>query len=306
MTTQTTIQPTFAQRPALLSTSRRLIAEHPVTAFPVLAFTFAWTTMLPMLLSQQGFGVLPITLPVMLFNALASCVGLLLPAFLVTAAIGGKAGVQDLRQRGLRWRVGLHWYLIALLGLFVTVIVAALPFVGLAPLAMVTQKWSLLFTVFLPGVLVPFLLINWPEEVAWTGFLQARWQERHGPVWASLMTAPVFALIHLPAYFVAGWISDERIPLDQYPTLLVQVGITMVFSLFFRLLIMWLYNGTGGSLLLVGLFHSAFNMSTGQQITPAFIPGPDALWLNLFVIAVVMVLAVLITIFTKGRLAYRS
>lgn len=261
--------------------------------------------MLPILLSQQGFGLLPITLPVMPFNALASFVGLALPAFLVTAATSGKAGVQDLLRRCLHWRVGLHWYLIALLGTFVMVIVAALPFVGLTPLVMITQQWPLLFTVFLPGVLLPLFLINWPEEIAWTGFFQAQWQERHGPVWASLMVAPFFALIHLPAYFVAGWINDERIPLDQYPTLLLQLGVTAVFAIFFRLLIMWFYNNTGGSLLIVALFHSAFNLSTGQKITPVFIPGPDALWLNLFVIAVVMVLAVLITIITKGRLAYR-
>ena len=304
MTAQTTIPPTSATPRAILSVSlRRFITRYPVISFLVMAFTFAWTTMVPLLLSQQGFGVLPITLPVMPFNALASYVGLALPAFLVMAALGGSAGVQDLLRRSLRWRVGIHWYLVALLGLFFTVIIAALPFVGLAPLTMVAQKWPLLFTVFLPGVLVPFLLINLPEEIAWTGFLQATWQRRYGPVWASIRVAPLFALIHLPAYFVAGWISDERISLDQYPVLLIQIGITIVFSLFFRLLIMWLYNGTGGSVLIVGLCHSAFNMSSGQQITPAFIPGATALWLNLFVIAVTAALALLITVFTKGRLA---
>ncbi|MCE7985001.1 MAG: CPBP family intramembrane metalloprotease [Caldilinea sp. CFX5] len=306
MTAHTTVRPAAATHHEQRSTLSRLVARHPVTAYLVLAFTFAWATLVPLLLSQQGFGVLPIELPVKLFNALASFVGLALPAFLVTAAIGGRAGVQDLLQRSLRWQVGIQWYLIALLGLFVAVIVAALPFVGLVPLAMVAQKWMLLFTVFLPGVVVPFLSINLPEEVAWTGFLQAQWQTRHGPLWASIMVAPFFALIHLPAYFVAGWMSDEPIPLTQFPTLLLQIGLTAVFAIFFRLLIMWLYNGTGGSVLIVGLFHSAFNMITGQQITPFFIPGPTASWLNLFVVLVTMVVAVLITIVTKGRLAYKS
>lgn len=305
MTAQTIIPSTASPRATRALILRRFIIRYPVTSFLVLAFTFAWTTMVPLLLSQQGFGVLPITLPVQPFIVLASYIGLALPAFLVMAALRGRAGVQDLLRRSLRWRVGLPWYLVALFGLFVTVIVAALPFVGLTPLTIVAQKWPLLFMVFLPGVLVPFLLINLPEEIAWTGFLQATWQRRYGPVWASIMVAPLFALIHLPAYFVAGWISDERISLDQYPTLLIQIGLTIVFSLFFRLLIMWLYNHTGGSLLIVGLFHSAFNMSSGQQITPAFIPGPTALWLNLFVVAVTVALAVLITVFTKGRLAYK-
>lgn len=306
MTIHPTIQATAPQRSTLRSSLRQLIARHPVSAFLILAFTFAWATIVPLLLAQQGFGVLPISLPVKPFNALASYVGLALPAFLVTAAIGGRAGVNDLLRRSLRWRVGLQWYLFALFGLLVAVLMAAIPFVGLAPLSMLGQQWALLFTVFLPGVLGTFLLFNWAEEIAWTGFLQAHWQTRRGPVWASLLVAPLFALIHLPAYFVAGWISDERIPLDQYPTLLVQLGITIIFSLFFRLLIMWLYNGTGRSLLLVGLFHSAFNLLTGQQIIPLLLLGPSALWLNLLVIAVATVVAVLVTLLTKGRLGYKQ
>lgn len=306
MTARTTIQPTFAPHAAYKSSLRRLVAHYPATAFLVMAFVFAWTSMVPLLLSQRGFGILPIELPVTVFNSIASFVGLALPAFLVTAATGGKMGVRDLLRRSLSWRVAIHWYLIALLGTFVAVIVAALPFVGLTPLAMVVQKWQLLFTVLLPGVLLPFLSINLAEEVAWTGFLQAKLQTRHGPVWASIMVAPVFALIHLPAYFVAGWISDEKIALAQYPTLLLQIALTAVFAIFFRLLIMWLYNGTGGSLLIVGLFHSAFNMSTGQQLMPQFFPGSEATWLNLFVLAVVSVGAVLITAATKGRLAYKA
>jgi hypothetical protein len=42
---------------------------------------------------------------------------LALPAFLVTAATSGKAGVLDLLGRCLRWRGAVRWYLIALLGL---------------------------------------------------------------------------------------------------------------------------------------------------------------------------------------------
>lgn len=274
------------------------MARHPVTAYLVLAFTFAWISLVPLLLSTRGFGVLPIELPVTFFNSLASFVGLALPAFLVTAATDGKAGVQDLLWRCLRWRVGVQWYLIALLGLFVAVIVAAIPFAGMVPLQMFVQKWELLFTVFLPGVVVPFLLINLPEEVGWTS-LQARLQTRHGSVVASLMVALPFALIHLPAYFVSGWIVDEKLPLS---IVLFNVGVTAVFALFFRPLIMWLYNGTGGSLLIVGLFHSAFNMMSGQQITPAFVPSVEPSVLNLLVVGVTAVVAILITVVTRGRL----
>ena len=83
------------QQPANSSSSlRRLVARYPVAAFLVMAFGFSWSAMLPLLLSQSGpFGVLPIELPFEPFAALMSVFGLALPAFLVTAATGGKAGV---------------------------------------------------------------------------------------------------------------------------------------------------------------------------------------------------------------------
>jgi membrane protease YdiL (CAAX protease family) len=296
-----TTQPAAPQQSTPHATLRGLVARYPVTAFLVMAFAFGWTTLLPLLLSQDGLAVLPIELPVTVFQVLASLVGLVLPAFLVAAATDGKAGVRELLRRSLRWRVGVQWYVIALLGMFVAVLVVAIPFVGLVPLHMVVRKWQLLFTVFVPGVLVPFLHTNLPEEIGWTS-LQARLQDRHGPLLASVMVAPLFTLIHLPAYFVDGWINAEGTPLAEFPSVLLLVGIVAVLSIFLRLIIMWLYNGTGGSLLIVALFHSAFNMSTGQKLTPAFIPGPEASSLPTLAIVVV---AVLVAAFTRGRFAYK-
>ncbi len=289
-------------QPTTHSTLRRLVARHPATAFLVMAFGFGWTSLIPILLSENGFGVLPIELPLTIVQTLATLVGLALPAFLVTAATGGKDGVRDLLRRLLRWRVGVHWYLIALFGLFVAMLLAAIPFLGVAPLETLAQRWGLLFTVFLPGVIVPFLHTNLWEETGWTGFLQSTLQDRHGPLLASVMVAPVFTLFHLPAYFVAGWIVDEHTPLSEFPNVLLEyVVVVSVFAIFFRVLVIWLYNVSGRSVLMVGLFHAAFNMVTGQKIMPEFVPGLNS---NLLAAAVVLVLAVLVAVFTRGRLGY--
>ena len=206
--------------------------------------------------------------------------GLALPAFLVTAATGGKEGVRDLLGRCLRWRVGIRWYLFAVFGILAAVLLAAIPFLGVAPLEALAQKWGLLFTVFLPGVVLPFLHTNLWEELGWTGLLQATLQDRHGPLLASIIVAPFFALFHLPAFFVSGWIVDGHTPLGQLPSVLLgYVGVVAVFALFFRVLIIWLYNGAGRSVLIVGLFHSAFNMTIGKKITPetADLPASESL-----------------------------
>jgi len=147
------------------------------------------------------------------------------------------------------------------------------------------------------------MLVNLWEETGWTGFIQHTLQEGHGPLLASVIVAPFFALIHLPAYFVAGWISDEKMSLNEFPAVLVQVGVIAVFAIFLRTLIMWLYNGSGHSVLIVGLFHSAFNMTNGQKITPELFHLPESL-AALIPLAAVAVIAVLLVVFTRGRLAY--
>lgn len=299
MFTPTTSAP---PQPPPHSALRRLVAGHPATAFLVMAFGFGWTSLIPILLSENGFGVLPIELPLTVVQTLVTVLGLAVPAFLVTAATGGKQGMRDLLSRMLRWRVGVHWYLIAIFGLPVAMLLAAIPFLGVAPLEALAQKWGLLFSVFLPGVILPFLHTNLWEELGWAGFLQSTLQDRHGPLLASVIVAPFFALFHLPAYFVAGWIVDEHTPLSQLPTVLVEYGaVVAVFAIFFRILAIWLYNVTGRSVLLVGLFHAAFNMVSGQKIVPEYVPGLDA---GLLAIGAVMVLAVVVAILTRGRLGY--
>src|SRR5918998_3463945 len=280
---------------------RGLVARHPAKAFLVMAFGFGWASLIPILLSENGFGVVPIELPLTVVQTLATLLGLALPAFLVTAATGGREGVRDLLSRLLRWRVGIRWYLVAIFGLFVAVLLAAVPFLGAAPLEALGQKWGLLFTVFLPGVIVPFLHTNLWEELGWAGFLQSTLQERRGPLLASVIVAPFFALFHLPALFVSGWIMDEGYSLSQFPNALVQVGVLMVFAVFVRVLIMWLYNGSGRSILVVGLSHAALNVVTGQKIMPELVPGLNP---NLLAAAVVAGLRVLVVVSTKGHLGY--
>src|SRR4051794_8888390 len=64
------------QRPAHDSGLRGLVARHPVVAFLVLAFGFGWMSLIPILLSENGFGVLPIQLPLTVVQTVATIVGL--------------------------------------------------------------------------------------------------------------------------------------------------------------------------------------------------------------------------------------
>ena len=101
------------------------VGRHPVASYLVVAFAIFWASWMPVLL----FGA-----PPRLFSAVGAILGLALPAFLVTAATEGRAAVHDLLRRTLRWRVGLGWYLLAILAIPVGALLLAPLFLGPAPL----------------------------------------------------------------------------------------------------------------------------------------------------------------------------
>ena len=275
------------------------MARHPVAAFLVMVYVIVWSVFLPAILQERGLLALPVDLSEGLaFDAvvaIATILGVSLPAFLVTAATGGEAGVRDLLRRCLRWRVGVGWYLVALLGFLAATVLVGGTFLGLAPLQALVQKWPLLFTVFLPEVLLPFLFIQVFEEAGWTGFMQDTLQGRRGPLLASVLVAPAFALMHLPALLIGSGVGLG---------LLIVFGVLVVMMTFFRVVVTWLYNGSGRSVPVVALFHSAFNSATSlgeQRFTGELIPGPAQL---LVACGVLVVVAVCLVVLTGGRLAY--
>src|SRR5437660_650160 len=255
-------------RPAPHSALRRLVARHPVAAFLVMVYAVNIVVLLPPVLTRHDiwpFGQA-------LSDPLGHIFGSAVPAFLVIAAMHGRAGVRDLARRCLRWRVGPQWYLFALLSVPVGVVVPQL----------------LLFIVFSNG----------PEEIGWMGFLQARLQERHGPLKASVIVTLPFALYHLP-----GLMVDEGLSLAQLPLALGLLGALAILQLFGRIVMMWLYNNTNRSVLLVGMFHSSFDATTAK-FGRTIIPDDTTGVVTFIASGVVAVIAVLIVIFTRGRLSY--
>ena len=87
------------------------------------------------------------------------------------------------------------------------------------------------------------------------------------------------------------------------------LGVLAVLQLFGRVVMMWLYNVTGSSVLLVGLWHASFDATTSAFGRTFAVPGAArnaelaGFWIPS---AVVVVFAVLVVVLTRGRLAYHS
>ena len=172
-------------------------------------------------------------------NVLGSAV----PAFIVTALVSGKAGVRDLARRSFRWRVPLRWYLISLLAPLLILMIAVAILCGFAPLRALAQNWLLLFAAFLPALAIMIVLNNVAEEIGWTGFVFARFQDRHGPLRAALLTTVFFWLFHVPSFYV-----ETR----SWATTTLALGVFLLPHLGSRLITGWLYNSAGSSVLIAG------------------------------------------------------
>ena len=195
------------------------------------------------------------------FSAVGAIFGLALPAFLVTAATNGRAGVRDLLRRTLRWRVGVGWYLLAILAIPVGALLLAPLFLGAAPLERLPENWTLLLTEFLPQLLLALVTVQFFEELGWAGFVQHRLQPRRGALKASLLVALAFAYLHLPTYLNAP-VSAESALRD-----LSVMVIVMPFAICFRILITFAYNRTGFSVLIAAITHTSFNEASENHRT---------------------------------------
>jgi hypothetical protein len=80
--------PTATQQPAPYSVLRRLVARHPVAAFLIMVYAVNIAVVLPPVLTRGD--ILPFEQP--LSGPLGHLFGSALPAFLVMAAMHGRAG----------------------------------------------------------------------------------------------------------------------------------------------------------------------------------------------------------------------
>jgi membrane protease YdiL (CAAX protease family) len=216
-----------------------LVRRRPVTAFLIAAFGIGWSLLAVPLVAS---------LPTDLFLLALVFVALLAPALLVTRAAGGPGAVRRFLSRALVWRFGVGRWALILLGMpALTVGLAAATGTLSAPddgWAVVVARY--LFTTLIFGALI----LNIWEEAAWGGFAQSRLMARHGLLVGSLLTAPLFAGIHLPLLFA-----------DDPSTSSVLIGAALLFGAapFYRYLLGMHLLDTGGSILAIGVQHAAWN-----------------------------------------------
>jgi membrane protease YdiL (CAAX protease family) len=258
----------------LLPKAAGIAATHPVAAFVFIGLPLSWLIQF----IAVGAGA-----SMYVASSAGVILGLALPAFAVTAFAGGRGAVAALARRSVRLGGGVASYLLAAFGLMAAMIVAAGLLHGPAAPMALNAAWPLFFTDYLPALLLGLVFIQIFEELAWSGFMQQHLQARHGVLRASLMVAPAFALSHLMLNYLQ---SEAVVPA------LVMLGVQMIFAVFFRIVVAWFYNRTGGSVPAAALFHVAFNAANGAFIA-GLVGKAEAGWMPLLLVAIAAIAIVM-------------
>ena len=273
---------------------RELARRHPIRVYLALVYVIALLVFAIPLLSSAGLGVLPLELPGAAPFILLAAIELAVVAFVVTRWADGAAGTRELRSRVFRFRVSPIWYLVAVTILPITALLTAIVAQGATPVANLAAKPDVLASAGI-SLLIAFLLVNWWEEVGWTGFVLHRLLGRMHPISASVVTTWFQGAFHLPLVFIADGVTVGRVRPEDYPFYLVAL---FVLPIPVRIILTWMYNGSGRSLPIVGLTHAGLGIATGTAFLPPIAPGFQTAW----VFAGFAVLAAVVLVLTRGQL----
>ncbi|HAW51348.1 MAG TPA: hypothetical protein DCX54_03310 [Flavobacteriales bacterium] len=229
-----------------------LIKRKPLVIYFILTYVISWAFEIPLALSKQGLvkGNIPFAI-----HYLASF-GPLVSAFIVVNQLDGKEGVARLFSGLRKWRVGLGYFLFSI---FSPVIVFIIGSILTRTIHGEWPDFSLLGKVeYLPYLGVVGATILWlltyglGEEVGWRGFALPRLQKSRSALSASLILGVFWGFWHLPAFFYKPTYMAMGL-LTGVPLVLVSVSAASI-------IFTWLYNSTGGSLLMVVFFHGLFDL----------------------------------------------
>ena len=174
-------------------------------------------------------------------------------ALSLTAWEDGRAGVRALLARILIAGVPVRYYVFAVSYMAAVKLTAALLHRSLLG---VWPRFSGESLAMIPLAIAASTPFQAGEEIGWRGFALPRLSARFGLARASLLLGGLWAVWHLPQFYIAD--ADT-----YHQSFLVWSAQVVAMSVTFA----WLYARTGGSVLLVMLLHAAINNS--KDIVPS-------------------------------------
>jgi membrane protease YdiL (CAAX protease family) len=244
---------------------RALIKRHPLLSFYTLVFAISWGAILLALgLGPGGFSATPLQFQKAAFPyaIMAAVLGPSVAGILLTGLVHGREGLREFRSRLLKWRVGARWYAVALLTAPLVFAAVFVPLSLISPeflprIFITSDKASVLLMGIAAGLRAGIF-----EELGWTGFaIPTLRRQRYGVLSTGLFVGVLWGAWHLlQGYWASGVTSGD---ISQALWLANAVVGTLVGSLVaYRVLMVWVYERTGGSLPVAMLMHLSLTFFT--------------------------------------------
>jgi membrane protease YdiL (CAAX protease family) len=230
------------------------VGRYPIFSYFVLAFALSWSV--GFLLVAQRYGLVNVPPALHYLTGL----GPALAAVLVTGLVSGRSGLKELFSRVTMWKIGWRWILIAcaspLLLAGGAVLVQFILTSTLPDLRLLGHVEYLGDMGILAALILWVATFGFCEEIGWRGFALRTMQGRG---WGFLPSAGIigvmWALWHLPAFFYKPTYMGLGVGGFVGFTLGVVSG---------SVLLAWIYNGTGGSIFAVAIWHALFDFATAS------------------------------------------
>jgi len=235
------------------------VKKNPLLCFFGLAYAISWVIWLPLIYGRFKFGW--ITWEGNPWREAKTIIGIMgalgpaLAAVIVTGITEGKEKVKGLLKRLVQWRVNIVWWLVGFFGWWCLVSLNTLAY-GLSSLQNVAFAF-LISLVNIPVIIavlqLPFLFGMIGEELGWRGYAMPKLLEKYNPIVASIILSMPWIFWHAPLAVFEGWRGHMPILEFALSYILLVIPLTVIFTFF--------YQKVNGSVLLVIVFHRAFNVT---------------------------------------------
>jgi membrane protease YdiL (CAAX protease family) len=249
-----------------MKTIKAFVKRHPLLSYFALTFAISWGGVLMVVVPSGIPATKEQTEMLLPFVYLAMLAGPSVAGILLTGFLYGRMGLRELLSRLFRWQVGARWYAIALLTapLLATATLLALSLTSpefLTGIFTSDEKATLLLVGIAVGLGVGIF-----EELGWTGFAVATLLRlRYGVLSTGLIVGLLWGAWHFLLYF---WLSGNSSGALSLPLLLASVLFSVGVLLAYRVLMVWVYDRTGGSLLVAILMHAGVTGGVAMILMP--------------------------------------
>lgn len=232
--------------------------KYQIILFCFLAYFISWGS--KFLISAGDIGLISHQIPKGLLELIAQF-GPTIAGVISIFVMSGRDGILSLIKNLLRFKIAFKWYLFALLFelLLFMIIILLIGQLGNTTINKDALEWLHSFREFSLNTIYLALLTGLGEEIGWRGYLLPRLQSRFPIILSALILSLINSFWHLRTVDMTFILNGNFVELTN--SFLPDMGLRILISIPVIFVIVYIFNKTRGSLIIMILFHGSSNAS---------------------------------------------